>query len=113
MLKVHIVFLLCYLTFKFLNNLAPYYLSDCFSSVSEFHTVATRNAASNTLQQSRCKNYLHKSSLSLNGSRLLMILILLFVASIIVFLLNLNPANKTSSHCCSNIGPSSVTLAQN
>ena len=35
MLKKDIVFLSCCLTYKSLNNLAPYYLSDLFSSVSE------------------------------------------------------------------------------
>ena len=60
----------CCLTYKSLNNLAPYYLSDLFSSVSEYHTVSTRNATSNTLQQPRCNKSLYKSSLSVNGSRL-------------------------------------------
>ena len=63
-------FLSCCLTYKSLNDLAPYYLSDLFSSVSEYHTVSTRNATSNTLQQPRCNNSLYKSSLSVNGSRL-------------------------------------------
>ena len=63
-------FLSCCLTYKSLNDLAPYYLSDLFSSVSEYHTVSTRNATSNTLQQPRCNNYLYKSSLSVDGSRL-------------------------------------------
>ena len=56
--------------YKSLNNLAPYYLCDIFSSVSEYHTVSTRDATSNTLQQPRCDNSLYKSSLSVNESRL-------------------------------------------
>ena len=63
-------FLSCCLTYKSLNNLAPYYLSDLFSFVSEYHTISTRNATSNTPQQPRCNNSLYKSSLSVNGSRL-------------------------------------------
>ena len=55
-------FLSCCLTYKSLNNLASYYLSDLFSSVSEYHTVLTRNATSNTLQQPRCNNSLYKLS---------------------------------------------------
>ena len=39
----------CCLTYKSLNNLAPYYLSDLVSSVSKYHTVSTRNAATNTI----------------------------------------------------------------
>ena len=68
--KERYCFLSCCLTYKSLNNLAPYYLSDLFSSVSEEHTVSTRNATSNTLQQPRCNNSLYKSSLSVNGSGL-------------------------------------------
>ena len=68
--KERYCFLSCCLTYKSLNNLAAYYLSDLFSSVSEYHTVSTRNATSNTLQQPRCNNSLYKSSLSVNGSRL-------------------------------------------
>ena len=63
-------FLSCRLTYKSLNNLAPYYLSDLFSLISEYHTVSTRNATRNTLQQPRCDDFLYKSSLSVNGSRL-------------------------------------------
>ena len=65
-----IYFLPCCLTFKSLNNLAPYNLSDLISSVSEYYTVSTRNATNNTLQQPRCNNSLYISSLSVNGSRL-------------------------------------------
>ena len=68
--KKRYCFLSCCLTYKSLNNLDPYYLSDLFSSVSEYHTVSTRDATSNTLQQPRCNNSLYKSSLSVNGSRL-------------------------------------------
>ena len=68
--KERYCFLSCRLTYKSLNNLAPYYLSDLFSSISEYHTVSTRNATSNTLQQPRCNNSLYKSSLGVNGSRL-------------------------------------------
>ena len=68
--KERFYFLSCCLTYKSLNILAPYYLSDLFSSVSEYHTVLTRNATSNTLQQPRCNNSLYKSFLSVNGSRL-------------------------------------------
>ena len=57
-------FLSCCLTYKSLNNPAPYYLSVLFSSVSEYHTVSIRNEAGNTLQQPRCNNYLYKSSLT-------------------------------------------------
>ena len=55
--KERYCFLSCCLTYKSLNNLAPYYLS-------------ARSATINTLQQPRCNNSLYKSSLSVNGSRL-------------------------------------------
>ena len=67
MLKKDIVFYHVCLTYKSPNNLAPYCLSDLFSSVSEYQT---RNATSDTLHQPRCNNSLYKSFLSVNGSRL-------------------------------------------
>ena len=70
MVKKDIVFLSCCLTYKSLNNVAPYYLFDLFSSVSEYHTVLTSNATSNTVQRPRSNNSLYKSYLSVNGSRL-------------------------------------------
>ena len=68
--KERYYFLSCCLTYKSINNLAPYYLSDLFSSVAEYHTVSTRNATNNTIQQPRCNNSLYESSLSVNESRL-------------------------------------------
>ena len=67
--KERYCFLSSCLTYKSLNSLASYYLYDIFPSVSEYHTVSTRNATSNTVQHPRC-NSLYKSSLSVNGSRL-------------------------------------------
>ena len=60
--KERYCFLSCCLTYKSLNNLALYYLSDLSPPpLSEYHTVSTRNATSNTLQQPRCNNSLYQS----------------------------------------------------